>query len=164
MGSAKVAGDKSKEVPAVQAPTLPLPAAGSGDEINKKQQDDDVDPLGLGKLEATTASSDPANTEEKTRKGIKEQDLMVSGFDKGTPKEEIETVLQEAVSKTGISVEKIYAVRPLTSFGIIRFKDTEDMERFKACWTAQDFEKMHKGKKLRISDSTGKKVKAPAAD
>merc|ERR1712183_875157 len=74
-----------------------------------------------------------------------ERRVMIAGFEKATTREEIRGVLEEVVKELGVSAEKIYAVRPTTSFGLIRFKEKAQLDRFKANWLNQSFEKLHKG-------------------
>lgn len=97
------------------------------------------------------------------RKGLKSKDMMVSGFAQNTPKEQIERAVLEVVGRIGIAVEKVFAVRPLSSFGIIRFKHAGDIEQFQERWTAPGFDRTYAGKKLRINDSKGQRVQAQAA-
>merc|ERR1712151_1477518 len=72
-----------------------------------------------------------------------ERRVMIAGFEKATTREEIRGVLEEVVEELGISAEKIYAVRPTTSFGLIRFTEKAQLDRFKANWMNQSFEKNH---------------------
>merc|ERR1712151_234458 len=95
------------------------------------------------KTSAAVASSDATPDDVAGSPAEIERRVMIAGFEKSTSREEIRDVLEDVVNALGVSAEKIYAVRPTTSFGLIRFKEKAQLDKFKANWMNQSFEKNH---------------------
>lgn len=93
-------------------------------------------------------ASQGENTDMKRKR-----EMVFKNFPRNTAKKEVEETITSIMTKTRIETEDIFATRPMTSFGLVRFANAENKRQFKNWLQSNKKEVIYKGKELYVEDN-----------
>ena len=113
-----------------------------------------VNKMRPGPTVAQSSGADRTATGSKDDK--RKREMIVTGFAWNTQKTDVEQIINEIFTGLKQNVQDVFATKPRTSYGIVRFHSLEEKKSFKKNLSEKKWEQSYQGRPLYINDNDDK--------